>query len=339
MALGITGATSGITSNQATLTGTVSGAAAGQPVGMEFYNADDDSLINTAATQAVVSGTLHLAIKDGEAMFFHDSIDFSALVGRLIMFTDAAGKRAWAYGGSVGGGEALGANVAVNGSFSTDTNWTKGGAATISDGVVSFTNNNDYVSQQLTLLIAQTNIIIKFQIDINSIAPNDSLWMYIDYAADGKIVASSLGSNCGYLTPARIQNHAFVFLKSGSNGLMTIDNAVVANLTDVPSTGLRLVSTSGGEIRNFAMVETGFNVNTVVSVRSWSNSTIGAGSAGMDWVGLSAVTGYTWYCVAYDGAEEAISADVLFTTKNIGGDMFLKPVVGSVMEDVFGYTS
>jgi hypothetical protein len=68
---------------------------------------------------ATVSGTLHIATKDGEAMFFHDSIDFSAYAG-----TDSGSTKykavfyggtgiALGYIGAVGAGKSLDAEIAT----------------------------------------------------------------------------------------------------------------------------------------------------------------------------------------------------------------------------------
>jgi hypothetical protein len=70
------------------------------------------------ATQAPVSGTLHIATVDGGAMFFADGLDFSSYAGNdtdttkyLFVFYDSTGKSAQAYAGAVGGGKTLGAEI------------------------------------------------------------------------------------------------------------------------------------------------------------------------------------------------------------------------------------
>jgi hypothetical protein len=48
---------------------------------------------------------------------------------------------------------------------------------------------------------------------------------------------------------------------------VTLDNVSVKKLTDVPVTGLHLMSTKNGTTRNMANVETGFNPNAIVGVK------------------------------------------------------------------------
>lgn len=68
----------------------------------------------------ITPADFHIATKDGEAMFFHDSIDFSTYAGTdagntpyKFVLTDGSGNRAEAWGGAVGGGETLGASIAT----------------------------------------------------------------------------------------------------------------------------------------------------------------------------------------------------------------------------------
>ncbi len=81
----------------------------------------------------ITSGDLHIATKAGEAMFFVDGLDFDSLDGvsykgtdagstpYRFVFTDSAGKTAVAYGGALGGGEALGSELVTNSGFDSDT--------------------------------------------------------------------------------------------------------------------------------------------------------------------------------------------------------------------------
>lgn len=253
-------------------------------------------------------------------MFFHDSIDFSALVGRLIMFTDAAGKRAWAYGGSVGGGEALGADLIAG--WDLTSGWSTSG--TTIDDANTFTTTSSPGQVYNTYPLTYGRI---YKGTIESTFTGG----YLRFGTQSALNAFGEIDTGAYYTPASSQ---LVIFTNNSTGKVTdIDLAMLQPLDDVPATGIRLVSTSGGEIRNFAMVETGFNVNTVVSVRSWSNSTIGAGSAGMDWVGLSAGTGYTWYVKAYDGTSTVTSSDVSFTSNSLSSVDALSPATGSTIPE------
>lgn len=87
---------------------------AGSPITLPFMRKGLSMILE----QEISLGDAHIATRDGEAMFFHDSIDFSAYAGTdagftpyYIQFEDNAGLVAAAYAGAAGGGETLGAEV------------------------------------------------------------------------------------------------------------------------------------------------------------------------------------------------------------------------------------
>jgi hypothetical protein len=228
-------------------------------------------MVNQLLYEGVItSGDLHIATRDGEAMFFHDSIDFSAYAGTdggstpyRFVFTDSAGKVATAYGGAAGGGEALGAETVVNGGFDADTNWSKDTGWTISAGVASCDGSQGSVAaaiyQPLSVLSGQ---LCKAAYDLTRSA--GYAYCRIGASAMGSSYSSN-GSHIDYITYDGAGGNHNIFGNSDFVG--TVDNFSIKLLTDIPATGLHLMSTKNGTTRNMASVESGFNPNKIVGVK------------------------------------------------------------------------
>jgi len=238
------------------------------------------------ATHTVTSGTLHIATKDGEAMFFHDSTDFSSYAGGnyLFEFTDAAGKVATAYPSTVGGGEALGDEELSNPSFDGGTSgWLAAVDCTIASVAGGQSNN--------CLEITRTGGSVQYirSTDGNTTSEKGKLYKISIYAKSGTsgdeafqaslapssgtaIFATTTGSwvqHSGYSTHNYDGSSYWmngISKRSPTAGTMLFDEASVKPLTDVPATGLKLVSTLGGATRNMTSVESGFNTNTITKV-------------------------------------------------------------------------
>lgn len=211
----------------------------------------------------ITSGDLHIATRDGEAMFFHDSIDFSAYAGTdggstpyRFVFTDSAGLTATAYGGAAGGGEALGADIFSGWDF------TSGWAA----NKCTINDSNTFT------LIASTGYVY----DSDAVVANR---LYKATAFEATVSAGSAAlrgpaskpiycsaGRTGYGTPVNTQVN--IYNLSGDVGAITDVTALeMKPLTDVPATGLHLMSTKNGTTRNMASVETGFDPNAIVGVK------------------------------------------------------------------------
>lgn len=239
--------------------------------------------------QAATSGTLYIATKDGEAMFFHDSIDFSAYAGTdagstpyRFIFTDAAGKKASAYGGDVGGGEALGEEMLGNTTFEDTTKIVTvsctvasvaGGEAgncielTRTDGTYQYfgiKNPSDMFIQFLAGRLYKASFSLKSGTSGNenaqaNIAGENSL---CSVTSTGSWV-----SHAGYGTKGAAASGFFYLRKaSATAGTMLFDTASLKSLTDIPATGLHLMSAKGGTTRNMLVTESGFNPNTITGV-------------------------------------------------------------------------
>jgi hypothetical protein len=220
----------------------------------------------------VTAGNTILATKDGEAMFFHLTKNFSGLAGKKITFIDSAGKKAVAYGYQNGGGEALGSELITTpiNSLSQpfETFLTSGidissAINTAGLGVCSV-NMSDILGR---LVYIGTNCTLNSGTGPRLTTSRESS------ASTNQTIRSALNGLWGvYRT----------FCTNPSNGredtglVLFVADGVLTNfsliwsckpLTNVPATGMLLCSTRTGSTRNMESVETGFNPNAVVTVR------------------------------------------------------------------------
>lgn len=242
-------------------------------------------------TQAVTK--CRLATKAGEAMFFDEDIDFSAYAGgtKLLAFKDSAGKFAYAYGSTVGGGEALGAELVTNGNMETGSPPT--GYSSTEASMASVADERTGGSGTKSISIAYISIIGRVYPTFT--APG--VGSIVKLSCWGKFVAGSGGvvygggstltytsswsNKTGYSTGA-----AGWFLQLRANTGSTdirYDDLCLFNLTNVPVSGLLLVSAYGGTTRNMLSVETGFLPNSITTVYVYS---VGGGE-GLGKMGLS----------------------------------------------------
>ena len=223
-------------------------------------------------------GDAHIATLDGEAMFFHDSIDFSTYAGTDLGFTpyylefiDDAGLIAAAYAGAQGGGETLGSELITSWSndyyetFSANANGHDIDSAieTGTDGRAQSSHRTDLVGK-----IAK----IEANLTLNSGA-TPSFYLKLGSSSWGQIYSLSTGSvsavkTLDYYTgnPARPEGGYIV------RSFAPSDFALETSLkcyTDIPATGLHLMSTKNGTTRNMASQETGFDPNRITEIRVW----------------------------------------------------------------------
>lgn len=230
----------------------------------------------------ITSGDLHIATKDGEAMFFHDSIDFSAYAGNdagltpyRFVFIDSAGKIATAYGGAAGGGEALGSESVTNGDFSL---WTGDNP----DGWdVFFEDASNYITQDVggARIVSNGTTYLLMQQTVSQVEKSlyKALWS-ASVTAGGYTVGLAVSgrgwdSAGRYITEDAIHYYTHIgfasslrFARVGTCDVI-ISDVSFKKLTDVPATGLHLMSTKNGTTRNMASVEAGFDPNAIVGVK------------------------------------------------------------------------
>jgi hypothetical protein len=237
--------------------------------------------------QSVSSIDVKISTKDGEAMFFHDSIDFSGYAGtdtgnapRKIIFTDSAGKKATAWCGAVGGGVGFGSNLVSNSTFESgvsgwndgyyyhlfDLEWDETNQRLAFSSLIYGSVHPDLINGTLGKLLfinADTDCNVGIGENYNSYQPTHSLTPPL--SCTNNISDSSLYVN--------FQN------RIGDYVTTYIDNVEVKAYTDVPSTGLHLVSGANSTTRNFASIDAGFDANDVVTIQITESGVLGKGLA------------------------------------------------------------
>lgn len=238
---------------------------------------------STIATHSVTAGDTKLATVDGGAMFFDDNIDFSSYANstRWLEFVDSGSKVAKAYAEDVGGGEALGTELIVasdDRDFTVFANvrWTGASGGSVADGTGKLEVTMDSSGSSGAGLAADKinnsvpNSLYKLAADIwRGTTTSTNVRMYSPATVvykDITITASQVAYSFFYTT--NTTNESFqIFCTASDSGTFFIDNASLKKLTDVPATGLHLVSAKSGSTRNMTSVETGFNPNAITTIR------------------------------------------------------------------------
>lgn len=237
----------------------------------------------------VTAGDTKIATRDGEAMFFHDSIDFSTYEGTdagstpyRIVLTDSSGNEAEAYGGAVGGGEALGSEQIVDtASLGTFTTLTINANSRDIDAAIG-ANIDEHRLVRNGSAVTGTGSIIKIvcNTNINSgTAPNLFLKAGLQNISIGGLLSEGLsGSHERHIT---IGQYPGLSAEDIINGIMlrntkstgAFDYSAtwsIKPLTDIPATGLHLMSAKDGTTRNMASTDAGFNPNSITNIKVYS---------------------------------------------------------------------
>lgn len=330
------GTTTDITSNQATLNAEITGAGTARPVGISFYDASDDSLLNTVTELTGLSGKVHLATKDGEAMVFVDGEDLSSFAGsdsgntpNLMILEDSSGNICASFCGAVGGGEALGAEYFDDPGFDNIASWSATHAnVSFAGSVATFATVPAGNGLWDTIPDVSNGSILKLSIISNSYTSGQyRLYMLTDLVGSDAIASS--GTHTRYRTATSASG--------GVNGIVVYLAALTASftdislkpLTDVPATGLHLIDQPDGNTRNIAYKDTNFNPNAVVTIKIFNRFTLGDDSDTFDWTSLDPGTAYSWYPKADDGTLEVTGDTVNFTTNTKPYASSLSPADGT----------
>jgi hypothetical protein len=249
------------------------------------------------------AGTLAIATAADEAMFFHETADLSYLAAEpdgtsnyLLEFVDDAGKKATAYAASVGGGESLGSELLSN----TSHSGTSGNKVFASDGGTINGDVPDSWSVRVTTNITATlsrsiddyfNIVsveglsIYRQTELS--ITSGSLYVFSNSVTDVVTSVSmrfcqAQGTNDQFppiIITENGQTKKFFTASGNFSGIigpyssLFVDRSAsfisssVKKYLDVPSTGLRLVTTQNGSTRGMTSVESGFDSNRIVKIR------------------------------------------------------------------------
>lgn len=217
----------------------------------------------------ITPADFHIATRDGEAMFFHDSIDFSPYAGTdagntpyKFVLTDGAGKKAEAWGGAIGGGETLGADLFSGWDF-TDGSWSTYPNATIVDSD-TFTST-DGVGTGVFKGVFDYDRIVKL-----SIASQIECIPHLGNAVPRTALTPN-STSYGTMSESYHKNN-YLYLRVSSTTTIDVTNLEAWHLTDIPPTGLHLMSSMDGTTRNMSLVESGFDPNNVTSIKIYRDA-------------------------------------------------------------------
>lgn len=234
--------------------------------------------VTTSATvtlaETLTAGALKIATVNGSAMLFRDGADYSAYAGTdagstpyLLELADSAGKVAWAYIGDNGAGEA-GNELLADSGFDSAPAWSLGAGWAVSGGVGVATATTGQISQlNKTISLGQ---LLKFKYDIKSTSGVSLSWAIDTSTVLGAIKTAAADNITEYITNTLATSSTrsiSIRNRGGGSSTGTIDNFSCPALTDVPATGLHLMSSKNGTTRNMGYVETGFNPNAITLLR------------------------------------------------------------------------
>jgi len=238
-----------------------------------IVNAGSQGTLSMLEYESVIaSGDLHISTRDGEVMFFHDSIDFSSYAGTdagstpyKFVFTDDAGKQAVAYGGAAGGGEALGSEkIPQPLDFTSGWNTAAGGSIIDSDSFEVIGSDGGVTRGS----VLQLGSILKF-----SISGSVTATLRVRNASNniGRVDIPSGTFDTTFYSTMGSSSEVFYLSMSGAGNSADFTGLSIKLLTDVPVTGLHLMSTKNGTTRNMASVDSGFDPNKIVKVEIWED--------------------------------------------------------------------
>lgn len=179
-----------------------------------------------------------------------------------IVIADGAGKTVTGWLAAPGTGETLGAEKLANGSFASDTAWTKATGWTISGGKANWNTDNQWRNLSQAHGLA-SGALLRFALDVDAISL-PYLRVYIDWSGSFPWEAGlydTTGSKGGYYA-----------IQGGGSGLLdiqapydgastgTIDNASIRQVLTPSATGATIVHAKGGAARVW-IEETGFRRN------------------------------------------------------------------------------
>ena len=238
---------------------------------------------------AVASGTI--AAGDNKLdytstnAFIEFGVDLTSYHGNhKIVVTDSAGKSASGYLHSVApGGEALGAELIINGDMELDSNWSDYGTPLINErssvevfaGSYSrkFSTNATFTGIESDPFTVAAGAV--YSIGITDY-PATSGTLYIGYFVTegtgsggkweqvGNQTYDTWNSFTKYFTCSVSGDSSVLRINSATSAMERVwyvDNLTVKRLTDCAATGSLIVSTLGGATRSWTSVDTGFDPN------------------------------------------------------------------------------
>ncbi len=210
-----------------------------------------------------------------------------------ILLTDAAGKTARGFIGAVGAGETATGEIVTNGNMELDSSWANFGTAATNERSNVQAHGGTY-SRHLITSAGNSGIKQSLSVTTGRLYKY-SLWIYpitgAGYSSYHYRAGSTFGTGNITLSLNSWQN-VIAYGTAYSTGAgdvniygqdnpneFYVDDVSALQVTVPPSTGVHIVSASGGSVRAWASVDSGFNPNTITTAVV-TPAGLGGGGAG-----------------------------------------------------------
>ena len=204
------------------------------------------------ASGSVTRANSRISAVDGTAFYdFGSGTNLTDNLGKYLIVKDSTGKAIKGWIKAAGSGETLGSELVTNGTFDSNTGWTKGTGWSIDGGVA--------VAANATSALSQNGAVVGALMVLN--------WELVSRTV-GQVTA--YGALTPYQTVPGTYQHILTrgvaadtigpyFYGIGFSG--TIDNISFKQVLTPSSTGATITSTKNGTTYNWESQETGFNYN------------------------------------------------------------------------------
>ena len=231
----------------------------------------DNSLLDTIST-----GTFRIATVATGAMIYCSDLDLTPYVGMFIWIEDSAGKHIGGYVQEACGGESVGINLCSNGDFTTwagddPGTWNLSQAEDVDNYVTENPGGQcQYVADSLSFSIYQTILtegsLYLVGVDVKA-AASGSCYVQAGAATAG-IICDAPGIQSEYKTAA---GTAARIRRNTAPADITLDDITFKLVSDLPVTGVKIMSTPGGGTQSWTYQEAGFDANDIVTVEVWDS--------------------------------------------------------------------
>lgn len=258
--------------NQPSIVGTAGGIAGR----VRSFDGTDDfmaqEILATAST-----GTFQLATVAAGAMIYSSALDLTPYLGKFIRVKDTGGKYAWGYIKAACGGEALGSDLfdAGAGVFTSGTySWLIFGTNDIANDTntlkITYVDNVSgaylYLKDAADLTADPTvgtlyKLTLATKVNAGSVV--NVIVSYVEGTTSTLITQTTMTAKEFYFN-ARHATNCYLYTPNMEAGeIIWLDNLVFKPVTDLPVTGVTIVSTLGGATQSWTGQESGFNPNSL----------------------------------------------------------------------------
>lgn len=252
----------------------------------------------TIASGSVTRANSRLSLVDGTAF-----VDFSAAdvltdyIGKRIVITDSAGKKAVGYIKAAGTGETLGDELATNGGFDSDTTgWSIGNSALLasvaggeSGNCLQITENgaaSPYASKGMSVVqgaLYKSNYSVKqgTSSTYRGYITGTSIYETYPLIVDRTSTSEWVAQGPWYRVPIGTGTAWFILLNMAAQGsglTHLFDSATFKQVLTPSATGVTITSTPNGTTYNWTSIESGFNYNDASGYTYTIESVGGGGS-------------------------------------------------------------